>query len=98
MENPNENLSPEELAARKEEMKEFYDSAIPYLESQLKYEELLTNVEEARFKRANFQYQWQMLMAQTQMPDNEEEEVKKPAPAPASKPAVKTKAKKLKRM
>jgi len=98
MENPNENLSPEELEQRKEEMKEFYDQATPYLESQLKYEQLLTNVEEARFKRANFQYQWQMLMAQTQMPDGEEEEVKKPAPAPASKPIAKAKAKKLKRM
>jgi hypothetical protein len=40
MENP-ENLSAEELDARKEEMKRFYDESVPYLESQLKYEKLL---------------------------------------------------------
>jgi len=92
---PEENLSPEELEARKEEMKLFYDEAVPYLESQLKYEELLTNVEEARFKRANFQYQWQMLMAQTQPPEGDEEE----KPEPKSKPqnTKPPKVKKLKR-
>ena len=91
MENPNENLSPEELEQRKEEMKVFYDTSVPYLESQLKYEELLTNVEEARFKRANFQYQWQMLMAQTAMQeeDSKEEDQKETS----SKSAKKTKLK-----
>lgn len=78
MDNP-ENLSAEELDQRKEEMKEFYDSSIPYLESQLKYEVLLTDVEEARFKRANFAYQWQMLMANTQPPEESDKDVDKPA-------------------
>ena len=68
MENP-ENLSAEELNERKEEMRTFYDESVPYLESQLKYETLLTEVEEARFKRANLAYQWQMIMANTQAPE-----------------------------
>ena len=68
MENP-ENLSAEELNERKEEMKTFYDESVPYLQSQLKYETLLTEVEEARFKRANLAYQWQMIMANTQAPE-----------------------------
>ena len=81
MENP-ENLSAEELDARKEEMKSFYDSSIPYLESQLKYEQLLTDVEEARFKRANFAYQWQMIMASTQAPEGSDEDIEKKEPVP----------------
>jgi len=93
MENPNENLSPEELEQRKEEMKLFYDQSVPYLESQLKYEQLLTDVEEARFKRANFQYQWQMLMAQTQMAEEEGNDTPKQAP----KTSTTTKKTKLKR-
>jgi hypothetical protein len=59
--------------ARKEEMKKFYEESVPYLESQLKYEKLLTDIEEARFKRANFQYQFAVMMAQSQGPDSEEE-------------------------
>mgnify|MGYP003146185849 CR=1 FL=1 len=93
MENPNENLSPEELEQRKEEMKTFYDQSIPYLESQLKYEELLTNVEEARFKRANFQYQWQMLMAQTQMSEDESEDQEKSVNKSTSNKSTKKKLK-----
>lgn len=71
-----EQLSPEELAQRKEEMKQFYDESAPYLESQAKYEKLLTEIEEARFKRANFQYQFAMMMAQR--PDGSEEEDEEP--------------------
>jgi len=82
MENP-ENLSAEELDARKEEMKTFYDQSIPYLESQLKYETLLTEVEEVRFKRANFAYQWQMLMASTQPPEGSDSDVDKKDASPA---------------
>jgi hypothetical protein len=67
-----EQLSAEELAQRKEEMKNFYDESVPYLESQAKYEKLLTEIEEARFKRANYQYQFAMMMSQR--PDMEEEE------------------------
>jgi hypothetical protein len=35
-----ENLSPEQLAARKEEMKQFFEDALPYLKAQAEYEKL----------------------------------------------------------
>lgn len=59
-----EQLSHEELMARKEEMKKFYEESVPYLEAQCKYEKLLTDIEEARFKRASFQYQFAMMVGQ----------------------------------
>lgn len=58
-------LTQEELAARKEEMKQFYDESIPYLESQAKYEKLLTEIDEARFKRSTLNYQWAQFVAKT---------------------------------
>ena len=45
MENPQENLSPEELAAKKEEMLEFYKESMPYLEAQLAYEKMLSDID-----------------------------------------------------
>jgi hypothetical protein len=68
-----EQMSPEELAQRKEEMKSFYDESVPYLESQAKYEKLLTEIEEARFKRANYQYQFAMMMANQPKEQDENE-------------------------
>jgi len=62
-------LTQEELAARKEEMKAFYDDSLPYLESQSKYEKFLTEIEEARFKRATIQIQWANIMAAQQEQD-----------------------------
>ena len=71
MENVNEEreLTQEELKARKEEMKQFYDESLPYLESQAKYEKFLTEIEEARFKRATIQIQWANIMAAQQEQD-----------------------------
>lgn len=84
MENQQEQeLSHEELMARKEEMKKFYEESVPYLEAQAKYEKLLTEIEEARFKRANFQYQFAMMMAQR--PEEEEEVEKGKSEAPEKK-------------
>jgi len=67
-------LTQEELAARKDEMKQFYDESLPYLESQAKYEKLLTEIEESRFKRATLQIQWANIMAAQQEQDMAEEE------------------------
>jgi hypothetical protein len=72
MENQQEQeLTHEELAARKSEMKQFYEDSIPYLEAQLKYEKFLTDIEETRFKRASFQYQFAMMMSQQQEQEEE---------------------------
>jgi hypothetical protein len=62
MENP-ENLSPEELAEKKEEMLKFYQESMPYLEAQLEYEKLLSAIDEMRFKRTQIQMQYAMMMA-----------------------------------
>lgn len=73
MEKPTEEMqmTAEELNARKEEMRKFYDESIPYLESQCKHEELLARISEARFKRIHFDIQGAMMM---QGPASEEEE------------------------
>jgi len=76
-------LTPEELEARREEMKEFYEKSVPFLESQSKYEKLLTEIEESRYKRATMQMQYASMMAAAQGEmememDNDE----MPAPSP----------------
>ena len=79
-----EQLTPEQLAARKQEMKAFFDESIPYLESQLKYEQLLAQISEHKFKRFQFDTQLSMTMYQMQNPEqfkeDDEPEVKEPAP------------------
>jgi hypothetical protein len=66
------NLTPEELAERKEEMLKFYTDSLPYLEAQYKYEETLMKLDEVRFKRTNIQMQFAM-MIQAQEEDSQEE-------------------------
>ena len=65
----NEDLSPEELEARRDEMRQFYENSVPYLEAQAKYEKLLTDVEESRYKRATMQINYASMMAATQGSD-----------------------------
>lgn len=86
----NEELTPEQLEARRDEMKQFYENSLPYLEAQAKYEKLLTEVEEARYKRATMQIQYATMMAATRPVEEDEEEtfpeqepVKPVAQAPA---------------
>ena len=65
-------LTPEELNARKEEMRKFYEESLPYLSAQCEHDEYLSKIAEARFKRMHYEIQLAMLM---QGPS--EEEVKK---------------------
>jgi hypothetical protein len=67
-------LTQEELTARKEEMKKFYEDSIPYLEAQAKYEKLLTEIDEARFKRSTLNYQWAQFINNTAPKEGGEEE------------------------
>lgn len=53
-------LSKEEIAEKRQEITEFYRSNIGHLEVQVKYENLLADIEEARARRARAQ----MFMAQ----------------------------------
>jgi hypothetical protein len=64
-----ENMTPEQLAARKEEMLSFYTDSLPYLTAQYEYETILSKIDEVRFKRANIQMQFAMMM---QEPKDEE--------------------------
>ena len=79
--NQQEELTAEELESRRDEMKEFYEKSLPYLKSQSEYEKLLTEIEEARFKRATMQMQYANMMASVQGPEDEEFERPKPTPA-----------------
>lgn len=62
-------LSKEEIAKRREEISEFYSSNIKHLEIQVKYESLLTEIEELRAKRARAQ----MFIAQVFAENNPED-------------------------
>lgn len=76
MENP-ENLSAEELATKKEEMLAFYEESMPYLEAQLNYEKMLSEIDEMRLKRTHIQMQYAQMMAPPEENENEEEPMKK---------------------
>ena len=65
-------LTPEQLTERKEQMLNFYKESIPYLEAQLNYETLLTSIDEVRFKRTNIQMQYAMLASEMQEGPEEE--------------------------
>ena len=71
---PEMEMTAEQLEARREEMKEFYENSIAFLEAQAKYEKLLTEVEEARYKRATMQFQYATMIAATQPSENDENE------------------------
>ena len=86
-----EQLSPEQLEARRDEMKQFYEKSLPYLEAQAKYEKLLTEVEQARYQRATMQLNYATMMASAQGPEfdeeNEREDLRQdsvPQPKPAA--------------
>ena len=92
----NEDLSPEELEARRDEMRQIYENSVPYLEAQAKYEKLLTDVEESRYKRATMQINYASMMAAAQGPglnddDTEQGSISKPL---AQEPAGDKKLKK----
>lgn len=72
MENQQEReYTAEEMAAQKEQMLQFYTESVPYLEAQLKYEELLMKIDDARFKRNTIQMQWAMMMQAQQEQESE---------------------------
>jgi hypothetical protein len=83
---PEEQLTAEQLAERKEEMKAYFEAAIPYLEAQHKYEKLLENISEAKFKRFQWDAQLSMSMYQINHPEEfETEERYKPEETKAPK-------------
>ena len=77
MENQQETeLTVEELMRKKEEMLQFYTESLPYLEAQAKYERLLAEIDESRFKRTNIQMQYARMAQQNQEHGEAEERYK----------------------
>lgn len=70
-----ENLSPEQLAARKEEMKKFFEDALPYLKAQAEYEKLLADISENKLKRLQYDHQYAVSMYQINNPEPLDEDI-----------------------
>jgi hypothetical protein len=77
---PEEDLTVEQLAERKQQMLEFYLDSIEYLKAQLEHEKLLAEINEQRFKKAQYQVQYAMLLQGPPQdePELDEEEEQKP--------------------
>jgi hypothetical protein len=70
MEENKELLTPEEVKERKEKLAQYYTEQVEFLTVQLEYEKLVTDIEEQRAKRLQFQ----VMVANMLAPDEEEEE------------------------
>lgn len=70
----NKELTPEEVKERKEKLTQYYTEQVEFLTVQLQYETLVTDIEEQRAKRLQFQ----VMVANMLAPDEEEEVEEKP--------------------
>ena len=83
---PEMEMTPEQLEEQKEKMLEFYRNSMPYLKAQLDYEKMLLDIDETRFKRSSIQYQFAMMVnPQPQEEDNDQEESSEPAKSDSRK-------------
>jgi hypothetical protein len=71
MEDNKEVLTPEEVKERKEKLAQYYTEQVEFLTVQLEYETLVTQIEEQRAKRL----QYQVMVANMLAEEPEEEEV-----------------------
>ena len=71
MEENKEVLTPEEVKERKEKLAQYYTEQVEFLTVQLEYETLVTQIEEQRAKRL----QYQVMVANMLAEEPEEEEV-----------------------
>jgi hypothetical protein len=67
----NENLTAEEITARKEEMLKFYTDSVLYLKAQHEYEKLLADIDHERLKRSQYAMQYAMMMQQSESQSTE---------------------------
>ena len=72
----NKELTPEEVKERKDKLVQYYSEQVEFLTVQLEYETLVTNIEEQRAKRLQFQ----VMVANMLAPDTEEELVEDEKP------------------
>jgi hypothetical protein len=75
---PEMEMTPEQLEEQKEKMLEFYRNSMPYLKAQLDYEKMLLEIDETRFKRSSIQYQFAMMMNPPQEEGDDQEESSEP--------------------
>ena len=68
-------LTSEQLQARKEETKRFFEEAIPFLQAQHTYEKLLAEIAEYKLKRLEFDHQHAVAMYHIQNPQELEEDM-----------------------
>jgi hypothetical protein len=66
----NKELTPEEVKERKEKLAQYYTEQVEFLTVQLQYETLVTDIEEQRAKRLQFQ----VMVANMLAPDDDEAE------------------------
>lgn len=59
----NQQITQEELQARKAELKAHFEKEIPFLETQLKYETLMADIEEQRARRTYSMVKMAQMMA-----------------------------------
>jgi hypothetical protein len=74
MEENKELLTPEEVKERKEKLTQYYTEQVEFLTVQLKYETLVTDIEEQRAKRLQFQVMVANMLAPDDEPEEEEAE------------------------
>jgi len=82
---PEMEMTPEQLEEQKEKMLEFYKESMPYLQAQLTYEEMLLKIDETRFKRSSIQYQFAMMMNPQQEENDDHDESSEPAKSESRK-------------
>lgn len=63
MENQQKEMSPEEMAKRKAKLTQFYKEQIEFLKTQLAYETLLADIEDARARAVYAQVKAAQMMA-----------------------------------
>ena len=73
MEDNKELLTPEEVKERKEKLTQYYTEQVQFLTVQLEYETLVTQIEEQRAKRLQYQ-----VMVANMLAEEPEEEEEKP--------------------
>ena len=72
----NKELTPEEVKERKERLTQYYTEQVEFLTVQLQYETLVTDIEEQRAKRLQFQVMVANMLAPDEEPLEEVEEEK----------------------
>jgi hypothetical protein len=82
-----EQLTPEQLKKRRDDLITYYKNQTAVLEAQFKYESVMADIEEQRVKRMTMIMR-QAQMAAPQQDEEEEEELSNETPTPTPEPEV----------